>query len=111
MKTETEIIQNEIKQCAIKMIGDGVVDCVLAWRRGDFIEFTEPGFFTDLTDIENIIFNRFCSANLSKFAVEAVKQYRKTLIFLKPCDSYSFNQLIKENLIIRDRVHIIGIGC
>ena len=35
----------------------------------------------------------------------------KILVFLKPCDTYSFNQLIKEHRIIRENVYAIGIPC
>lgn len=32
-------------------------------------------------------------------------------MFLKPCDTYSFNQLIKEHRVDREKAYIIGIGC
>jgi ferredoxin len=30
---------------------------------------------------------------------------------LKPCDTYSFNQLVKEHRIVRDNVYVVGIEC
>ena len=33
------------------------------------------------------------------------------LVFLKPCDTYSFNQLIKEHRIVRENVYAVGIPC
>lgn len=42
----------------------------------------------------NFVYNGFCGANLSKYMIEGSKLEGKTLVFLKPCDSYSFNQLI-----------------
>ena len=35
----------------------------------------------------------------------------RTLVFLKPCDTYSFNQLIKEHRVDREKAYIIGVGC
>ena len=35
----------------------------------------------------------------------------KTLVFLKPVDTYSFNQLIKEHRVDREKAYIIGVGC
>ena len=35
----------------------------------------------------------------------------KTLVLLKPCDSYSFVQLMKEHRVDREKAYIIGIGC
>ncbi len=43
--------------------------------------------------------------------IEAAKLEGKTLVFLKPCDTYSFNQLIKEHRVDRDKAYIIGVGC
>ena len=57
------------------------------------------------------MYNGFCGANLSKYMIEGSKLEGKTLVFLKPCDTYSFNQLIKENRVVRDKAYIIGIGC
>ena len=33
------------------------------------------------------------------------------MVFLKPCDTYSFNQLIKEHRVKREKTYIIGVGC
>jgi ferredoxin len=30
---------------------------------------------------------------------------------LKPCDSYSFNQLLREHRVDRDKAYIVGVGC
>ena len=43
--------------------------------------------------------------------IEGSKLEGKTLVFLKPCDSYSFNQLIAEHRVDRDKAYIIGVGC
>ena len=57
------------------------------------------------------MYNGFCGANLSKYMIEGSKLEGKTLVFLKPCDTYSFNQLIKENRVDREKAYIIGVGC
>ena len=43
--------------------------------------------------------------------IEASKLDGKTLVCLKPCDTYSFNQLIKEHRVDREKAYIIGVGC
>lgn len=43
--------------------------------------------------------------------IEASKKEGRTLVFLKPCDTYSFNQLLKEHRVEREKVYIIGLGC
>ena len=44
-------------------------------------------------------------------AAQAPLPQEKTLVFLKPCDTYSFNQLLKEHRIKRENVYVIGIPC
>jgi ferredoxin len=39
------------------------------------------------------------------------KKEGKTAVFLKPCDSYSFNQLVKEHRIKRENIYVIAVEC
>lgn len=102
----------EIINRAKELLADGTVVRVLGWRIGDLPYNPEPSYFETAEDLEaNFVYNGFCGANLSKYMVEGSKLEGKTLVFLKPCDTYSFNQLIKENRVARDKAYIIGIGC
>ncbi len=97
---------------AKELLNDGTVARVLGWRKGDMDHNPEPSFFQTVEDLEkNFVYNGFCAANLSKFMIEASKWEGKTLICLKPCDTYSFNQLIKEHRVDREKAFIIGVGC
>ena len=102
----------EIINRAKELLADGTVVRVLGWRIGDLPYNPEPSYFETAEDMEaNFVYNGFCGANLSKYMIEGSKLEGKTLVFLKPCDTYSFNQLIKENRVVRDKAYIIGIGC
>ena len=50
-------------------------------------------------------------SNLSKYLIAAGKLEGTTLVFLKSCDTYSFNQLTKEHRVKREKTYIIGVGC
>ena len=43
--------------------------------------------------------------------IKASKEEGKTLVFLNRVDTYSFNQLIKEHRVDREKTYIVGIGC
>ena len=102
----------EIINRAKELLADVTVVRVLGWRIGDLPYNPEPSYFETAEDLEaNFVYNGFCGANLSKYMIEGSKLEGKTLVFLKPCDTYSFNQLIKENRVVRDKAYIIGIGC
>ena len=96
---------------AKSLLGSGEVARVLGWRKGENDWDVEPAFFSSAEELDSFIYNGFCGANLSKYMIEASKLDGKTLVFLKPCDTYSFNQLIKEHRIDREKAYIIGVGC
>lgn len=93
------------------LLESGEVVRVLGWKKGDMGYNHEPSFFNSAEELDEFIYDGFCGANLSKFMIEASKLEGKTLVFLKPCDTYSFNQLIRENRVSRDKAYIIGVGC
>ena len=93
------------------LLESGEVVRVLGWKKGDMGYNHEPYFFNSAEELDEFIYDGFCGANLSKFMIEASKLEGKTLVFLKPCDTYSFNQLIRENRVSRDKAYIIGVGC
>ena len=96
---------------AKEMLESGAVARVLGWRKGENVWDVEPAFFASVDELSDFVYNGFCGANLSKYMIEASKLEGKTLVFLKPCDSYSFNQLIKEHRVDREKAYIVGVGC
>ncbi|MCL2565069.1 MAG: 4Fe-4S dicluster domain-containing protein [Defluviitaleaceae bacterium] len=105
------MIQKQMQERAKQMLSLGEVTCVLGWKKGDFSTNPQPAVFESEKDLEDLVYDKYCAANLSKYLVELTKKEGKVLVFLKPCDTYSFNQLLKENLIKKERSYIIGIGC
>ena len=97
---------------AKELLASGEVDRVLGWKKGDLGFNPEPSYFETAESLDNdFVYDGFCGANLSKYMIEASKKDGKTLVFLKPCDTYSFNQLIKEHRVDREKAYIIGVGC
>lgn len=103
-------MQEMIKR-AEELLADGTVVRVLGWKAGAFSYDPEPAFFEKGDSFADFVYNGFCGANLSKYMIAASKQEGKTLVFLKPCDTYSFNQLLKEHRVDREKAYIIGAPC
>ena len=101
----------ELIKRAKELLADGTVVRVLGWRKGDMPYNPEPAFFESEESLSDFVYDGFCGANLSKYMIEASKLEGKTLVFLKPCDSYSFNQLLTEYRVLREKAYIIGVGC
>ena len=86
---------------AKELLADGTVSRVLGWKKGDMGWDPEPAYFEKEEDLKDFVYNPFCGANLSKYLIAAGKLPGTTLVFLKPCDTYSFNQLTKEHRVKR----------
>ena len=99
-----------IKDKAGKLLADGTADRVIGWKDGEFFYDPTPGTFTAET-LSDLRYDSFCGANLSKYLIGECKKEGKVLALLKPCDTYSFNQLLKEHRIDRDKVYVLDVEC
>ena len=106
-------MQKVMKEKAIAMLNDGTVKKVIGWKKGEFAYDITPAVFETAEEIEkDFVYDGFCGANVSKYVMkEQKKSDDKILVFLKPCDTYSFNQLTAEHKIKRENVYVIGIEC
>ena len=101
----------ELIQRAKTLLENGTVNRVLGWKKGENVWDPEPAFFETADALKDFVYDGFCGANLSKYMIEAGKKEGKTLVFLKPCDSYSYNQRLREHRVDREKAYIIGVGC
>ncbi len=104
-------LQEALKEKAKNLLASGEVKRVVGWTKGEFIHDPSPATFENEAQLENFVYNDFCGANLSKYLIEISKKEGKTAVFLKPCDTYSFNQLVKEHRIKRENVFVVGVEC
>ena len=106
-------MQEQMISRAKALLQDGTVDRVLGWKIGEFKYDLTPAVFKSAEEIDDdFVYNTFSCANLSKYLIkETRKDGGKILIFVKPCDSYSLQQLIKEHRVNREKIYIIGIEC
>ena len=100
-----------MKEVQMKMLESGEVARVVGWKKGDFCYDPSPACFETVEELKDFTYDHFCGANLSKYLIQIAKKEGKTAVFLKPCDTYSFNQLIKEHRIKRENVYVIAVEC
>ena len=105
-------MQERLKQKAIALLKSGTVDRVLGWKTGEFCYDLTPAVFHTPEEVEaDFVFGAFAGANLSKYLISESRKGGKVAAFLKPGDSYSFTQLLKEHRILRENVYIVGVAC
>ena len=96
---------------AKELLKSGEVARVIGWRKGEFSYDVSPAFFETEEQLKDFTYDYFCGANLSKYLVEISKKEGVTAVFLKPCDTYSFNELVKEHRVARDKIRVIAVEC
>ena len=99
---------------AEKLFAEGTISRALGWKAGEFSYDVTPAVFESAEEMKkDFVFGDFSGANFSKYLVkETRKQVEgKVLVFLKPCDTYSFNQLLTEHRFDKEKVYAVGIPC
>ena len=105
-------MQRMIAEKAKTLLQNGTVNRVLGWKAGEFAYDITPAVFATAEEIDaEFVYDDFCANNLSKYLIRESRKEGKILVFLKPCDTYSFNQLLKEHRIWRENVYVVGIPC
>ena len=101
-----------VKEKAIELLQSGKAERVLGWKRGEFFYDLTPACFESAEEIERgFVYSVFSGANLSKYLIAESRKGGKVAAFLKPCDTYSAVQLLKEHRIVRENVYLVGVQC
>ena len=107
-----EIKREILVSKASELLKNGTVDRVFGWKTGEFDYDVTPAVFNNADELEkDFVWNDFCGANFSKYLVKETIKDGKILVFLKPCDTYSFNQLLTEHRFDREKVYAVGVPC
>ena len=103
---DIEAIKSEIK----RLLQDGVVEVVMAFKPGDTPLHPQPAFFTTVDEVDNVVYNGLCQNNLATFLTRIPKE-KKVAMLVRGCENRSVNALIVENQKSRDDLFLIGIPC
>ena len=108
-----KVNRDQLIQKASELLSNGTVSAVLGWGKGEFDYDVTPTMFTTIDELNTgFVFSDFCGANFAKYLVAKTQKIEgKILVFLKPCDTYSFNQLLTEHRFDREKVYAVGIPC
>lgn len=105
-----QAIESAIRERAKELVAGRFVDRVLGWKKGEYYYDNTPAMLGP-DELDDLVYNSFCGANLCKYLIDASKLDGVTLALLKPCDTLSFNQLVKEHRIDRKKVYVLGVPC
>lgn len=83
---------------------------VIGWKKGEFCYDESPAVFGK-DNLDGFVYDDFSSPNVSKYLINETLKEGKIAALLKPCDTYSFNQLLTEHRIKRENVLAVAIAC
>ncbi len=102
----------EIRQTCRTLLEAGTVNVVIAYGQSNPDGPVHPIFVTKPDDVEKIVWNKQCFANLTTYLTrKEVKSLGKAAILVKGCDARSLVVLVQESQVERSDVHVIGLAC
>ena len=105
-------MQEMIRMKAKELLSSGKANRVFGWTEGEFFYDLTPRVFTSEEEIDSsFVYSVFCGQNFSKALVGEAKKDGVIAVFFKPCDAYSFQQLLNEHRVAREKVYAVGIPC
>ncbi|MFO8109157.1 MAG: 4Fe-4S dicluster domain-containing protein [Thermoplasmata archaeon] len=113
MTRDYEKIEEEIKEQAKEWLENDDVNYLIGYEKGSDPLIARPVFIRTPEDADRLVWNQGCVNNLTRFLVENIRKEKDTTIgiVVKPCDSKAIVELIKENVLPRERMKIIGVTC
>jgi ferredoxin len=112
--------EKKLRETAKKLLADHTVDCVIGFKDGSRPKTSRPFFARKPHDVEKLVWNMYCAANLATFLPKLfekpqrpTKDYKapRIGIVVKGCDSRSVLGLVKAKQVPRDNIVIIGMPC
>jgi formate dehydrogenase subunit beta len=111
MSEVTNDMQTAIHETAARLLKEGRVNMVVGYGRTPS-SGAAPIFVRSAEDVEQLVWNSQCVFNLATYlSREPIKKHFPVGIVVKGCDRRAINMLLKEHVISREDVVLIGVPC
>jgi len=116
--TDMKALTDQIRSTAREWLEKGEVKYIIGYEKDPNSPIARPVFIHEPKDVDRLIIDLTCVNNLTRFLVDEMKNkpkrgeepdLRPIGIVVKPCDSKTIVELVKEKIVPRDRVKIIGV--
>lgn len=120
-----ENIDKKLREEAKRLLEEKRVDALVGYETGTLPLTATPCFITNPEDAEKLVWNAFCTQNLSKYVHDLISQHRESQKRVKPedrkkkvfgvvargCTTRSITLHLQERQYARDEIVIIGVPC
>ena len=103
---------DELHQTCRRLLEEGTVKVVIGYAQSAPDEPAFPVFIGDAADVEQLVWNEWCLANLTKYLLRKdIQALGKPAIIVKGCDARTLLVLERESQIDRGQMAVIGMAC
>ncbi len=103
---------DQLREKCRRLLQDGVVQVVIGYGQSSSDGPTFPVFVTSPDDVEQLVWNDRCFANLTTYLRrKEVRALGKPAIVVKGCDARTLSVLERESQIDRNEMVVIGMKC
>jgi len=101
-----------LRETASRLLSEEKVAAVIGYARRNGADMAVPVFVRRPEDAEQLVFDDGCFGNLAVYLAKSeVRALGKLGIVVKGCDLRTVNVLLREHVVDRDDVYLIGVRC
>ena len=101
-----------LRQTAAQLLTEGKVAVVIGYGRQDGEPLSKPLFLRQAENADRLVFDNFCFGNLAVYVPRPeIRSMGKTAVVVKGCDLRAVNVLLRENVVKREDLLLIGVRC
>lgn len=105
-------LTESLQRAASELLSDLNVAVVIGYGRDGESPFSHPEFVRKPEDVERLVFDDRCFGNLAVYlSKDTIRRMGKIGIVVKGCDLKAVNVLLREHVMKREDVVLIGVPC
>ena len=113
MSTAVPAVAQSLREAAVKALSEGKAAVVVGYSpNGEAGAGAAAAFVRKPEDAERLVFDESCFANLAVYLTkDEIRKMGKIALVVKGCDLRAVNVLLREHVIERANVILIGVRC
>ena len=99
-----------IRTAARRLLEEGLVEVVVAFKAGDTPLHPQPAFFRCADEVDELVYEGLCQNNLATYLTRLPKQAKVGMV-VRGCENRSVNALVVERQKAREDLYLVGVPC
>lgn len=105
-------LTQETREIATSLLSEGIVQLLVGYEARNGAKSAMPAFVRTADDSARLVLDDTCCGNLVRYLTrDELKSAGKVAVVVKGCDMRSVNVLLREHVIDRENVCLVGVRC